>query len=312
MSNAIARVEAPGLAVGAALFTPANLQEAMAMAKLIAESDLVPKDYKGKAGNVIVAMGMGAELGIPPLQALQGIAVINGRPAVWGDLLLAIVQKSPLYISHEETFDATTMTATAVFNRRGSPKPYVGVFSQKDAETARLWKKEGPWTNYPKRMLQLRARAFAIRDGFSDVLKGMSSAEELSDVITVETVRHPAPAPVEMPRRLAEAQPVASAPAPVAPAAALTVTNVSDAPGAGGKKWFRITLSDGEFYVTDNPAYEDKARIAMETEQAVRHSWSFGKGKGLRMLDSFDLLGEDVPEDDEAEPIEAAATGTEG
>ena len=41
--------------------------------------------------------------------------------------------------------------------------------------------KQGPWTQYPKRMRQMRARAFALRDVFADILKGMPIAEELQD-----------------------------------------------------------------------------------------------------------------------------------
>src|ERR1700675_2806847 len=69
-----------------AAFTPVNLTEAVALAKLIASSELAPKDYKGKPGNCLIAMQLGAELGVAPMQAIQNIAVINGRPSVWGDL----------------------------------------------------------------------------------------------------------------------------------------------------------------------------------------------------------------------------------
>ena len=51
-----------------------------------------------------------------------------------------------------------------------------------DAKTAGLIGKQGPWTQYPKRMRQMRARAFALRDVFPDVLRGMPVAEELQDM----------------------------------------------------------------------------------------------------------------------------------
>ncbi len=53
--------------------------------------------------------------------------------------------------------------------------------THKDAKRAGLWGKGGPWTAYPKRMLQMRARGFALRDAFPDVLKGMISVEEAQD-----------------------------------------------------------------------------------------------------------------------------------
>jgi hypothetical protein len=74
-----------------AAFTPTNLSEAMALAKMIAQSDLAPKDYKGKPGNVLIAMQFGAELGVAPMQSVQNIAVINGRPSLWE------ISRSPWY-----------------------------------------------------------------------------------------------------------------------------------------------------------------------------------------------------------------------
>lgn len=199
-----------------ATFTPANLAEALTFAKLLSESDLVPKDYKGKAGNCLVAMQMGAELGVPPMQALQNIAVINGRPAVWGDLILALVQKSPHYEWHSETFDEATMTAFCTMKRKGAPEAHTVAFSKADAEKARLWGKEGPWTAYPKRMLTLRARAFCARDVFADALKGIAVAEEVADYDVEVTVERTAPAmPRELPAPVAMPQPV-EAPEPQA------------------------------------------------------------------------------------------------
>lgn len=203
-------------------FSPQNLAEAMTFAKLLADSDLVPKDYRGKPGNVLVAMQMGAELGVAPMQAVQNIAVVNGRPAVYGDLLLAIVQRSAAYEFHQELFDDATMTATCIMKRKGSPEPTVVHFGQKDAEKAKLWGKEGPWSQYPKRMLQLRARAFCARDTFADALRGIAVAEEVADyTVDVQAERTP-PA---MPRELPAAPPAEpsndpphEAPAPAAPA----------------------------------------------------------------------------------------------
>lgn len=192
-------------------FSPQSLAEAMTFAKLLAESELVPKDYRGKPGNCLVAMQMGAEVGLAPMQAMQNIAVINGRPALWGDAILAVCQNSPAYEWHQELFDEGTMTATCIMKRRGNPEPTVVHFSQKDAEKAKLWGKEGPWNSYPKRMLKLRARAFCARDTFADALRGMQVAEEVADYIEI-TPERTAPA---MPREL----PTAPAPAPEPPPA---------------------------------------------------------------------------------------------
>ena len=162
---------------------PRNLDEAMKYADLLSKSSFVPKDFKGKAGDILVAVQMGSEMGLPPIQALQNIAVINGRPSVWGDAALAICQSHPKYESIQEKIVGTgdSMMAECVIKRKGE-EDYTVNFSVQDAKKAGLWGRQGPWSNYPKRMLQMRARGFAIRDKFSDALKGMITREEAEDI----------------------------------------------------------------------------------------------------------------------------------
>lgn len=164
------------------LITPQSMAEAMEYAKMIAGSSFCPKDMRDKPGDVLIAVQMGAELGLSPIQALQNISVINGRPCVWGDAALALAQSCPHYVSHKEWEETTAdgLVAYCEVTRKGS-EPYIKCFSQKDAEKAGLWRKAGPWQQYPSRMLQMRARGFALRDKFSDALKGLITREEAMD-----------------------------------------------------------------------------------------------------------------------------------
>ena len=163
---------------------PQNLSEAMTFAEMIAKSSFCPESMKGKSGDVLVAMQMGSEIGLSPMQALQNIAVIKGRPTLWGDAALAVVMAHPSYISHREWLDGSikdgTRTAHIKINRKNSDE-YIVSFSMEQAKTAMLWNKAGPWTQYPDRMLQMRARSFAIRDKFADALRGISVREEVQD-----------------------------------------------------------------------------------------------------------------------------------
>ena len=161
--------------------SPQTFEQALTFSKYLAESDLVPKDFKGRPGNCLVAIQWGAELGLKPLQAMQNLAVINGRPALWGDAVIALVRSSPLCEYVIETDDGHT--ATCKVKRRGEPEQ-VRTFSVDDARSAGLAGKQGPWTQFPKRMRQMRARAFALRDVFPDVLRGLPVAEEVMDTPT--------------------------------------------------------------------------------------------------------------------------------
>ena len=161
--------------------TPQSLDEAIRFAEILSKSDIVPKDFKGNSGNILVAIQWGLELGLQPMQAMQNIAVINGRPSLWGDAVIGLVRGSPLCEHIYETDDGET--ATCRVKRRGEEEQ-VRTFSMTDAKAAGLSGKQGPWTQYPKRMRQMRARAFALRDVFPDVLRGMPVAEELMDTPT--------------------------------------------------------------------------------------------------------------------------------
>lgn len=170
--------------------SPQTFDQALTLSKYLAESDLVPKDFKGRPGNCLVAIQWGAELGLKPLQAMQNLAVINGRPALWGDAVIALARSSPLCEYIVETDDGST--ATCKVKRRGEPEQ-VRTFSMDDARAAGLAGKQGPWAQYPKRMRQMRARAFALRDVFPDVLRGLPVAEEVMDT---PTEKHMGPAEV--------------------------------------------------------------------------------------------------------------------
>jgi hypothetical protein len=161
----------------------ATFDDAWRFWQMVAKTDFAPKDFKGKPEACMLAGQHGAELGLGPMQSLQCIAVVNGRPTVWGDAALALVQSSTVceYVAEKVEGDGEQMIATCTAKRRGYPEATTVRFSVADAKKAGLWGKTGPWTQYPRRMLQLRARGFALRDAFPDVLKGLVTAEEAQD-----------------------------------------------------------------------------------------------------------------------------------
>lgn len=164
-------------------FAPATLTEAIQFSDMLANSSMVPKAYQGKPQDILVCVQWGYEMGLAPMQALQNIAVINGKPSVYGDTALALVQASPVCEDVQEFFeDEGTPNPVAVcVAKRKNRSPVTVRFSIEDAKRAGLWGKQGPWQAYPKRMMQMRARGFALRDAFPDVLKGLITAEEAQD-----------------------------------------------------------------------------------------------------------------------------------
>lgn len=175
--------------------SPQSLDEAMRFADILSASDIVPKDFVGKPGNILVAIQWGMELGLKPMQAMQNIAVINGRPSLWGDAVIALVRNSPLCEYIYETIENGVAICRV---KRSGEEEQVRRFSEQEAQEAGLLNKAGPWKQYKNRMLQMRARAFALRDVFPDILKGIPIAEEVRDYTdfseSVSTEREKAPA----------------------------------------------------------------------------------------------------------------------
>jgi len=167
-------------------FAPQTLDEAIKFSEMISKSFMVPKDYQGKPANCLVAIQWGMELGLSPMAALQNISVINGKPAVWGDALLAMVRADSrcLSVKEEITGEGDNRVASCSVRRQhsGEVEEIIRTFSVAQAKTANLWNKRGPWQDYPERMLQHRARGNALRDAFPDVLHGMMSSEEAQDI----------------------------------------------------------------------------------------------------------------------------------
>lgn len=153
----------------------------LALAAMIERSGMGPKGMERE--KLFVAMQMGSELGLSPMQSIRSIAVINGRPSLWGDAVLGLVRSSGLLDAFAETFDGDGDNLVAVCEvKRKGMAPHVETFGVADAKRARLWGKEGVWQQYPKRMLRMRARGFALRDQFGDVLSGIIAREEAEDI----------------------------------------------------------------------------------------------------------------------------------
>jgi hypothetical protein len=189
-----------------------DMDQLWRFAQYVSASGLAPKGIE-KPEAVFVAVQMGLEIGLTPMAALQNIAVINGRPSVWGDAQLAVARGSGLMLAfHEEEtneelhplfVDMCTEPNTdkaremrrdfarkqakmkrntddygfSVCTLRVNEAMRFGRFTVSDAKTAQLWGKGGPWTQYPMRMLKFRARSFLLRDVYGDALKGIISAE---------------------------------------------------------------------------------------------------------------------------------------
>lgn len=198
-----ARTGPPDIPMGTTGLVFQNMQALWWLAQRVMESGLAPKDCKNTA-DAFIRMQMSAELGLSPMQGLQSIAVINGRPSLWGDAVpgLVIAKGKPDHPPLVEQI-GTEPKGNADFPddfgfrctvSRGG-KSIACSFTVADAKRAKLWAKD-TYQQYPKRMLKTKAVVHACKDLFPDVLKGIAVVEEMDyiDVIATPTAPRPKPA----------------------------------------------------------------------------------------------------------------------
>jgi hypothetical protein len=220
----IVRQERAPVAIGTRGVELHDLEGLYRFSKYVAMSPFAPKGMETPE-TILVALQMGFELGLSPMSALQNVAVINGRPGIYGDAALALVRNSGVcrhyseaetnketdsifrelqFAIIEEDADAIKVLQKQFAIAQGKhdkEAPDFGVttatlradgslefgrFTVGDAKKAGLWGKGGPWSQYPARMLKFRSRGFLLRDVYGDVLKGFKTTEELDDTPPIQ------------------------------------------------------------------------------------------------------------------------------
>lgn len=177
MTNQIAPLVAGGKIAG---IVPTSIEEVFRLAQAISKSGLAPSTMNTPE-KLTVAIMQGMEIGLPPMMAVNRIAVVNGRPTLYGEAIPALLLSRGFRLNETmEGQDDKRFARCEVVRPDGNK--IVRTFGVDDAKVAGLWGKQGPWKQYPDRMLQMRARGFAARDGAADVLGGLYLSEEAEDI----------------------------------------------------------------------------------------------------------------------------------
>lgn len=169
------------------------------IAILLSETEFVPDHFRGNPASATAAVLAGAEVGLSPMQSLQSLYVVNGKPAMYAQTLRALVQAA----GHEIWVEDQTDTRVIICGRRrGSRQVEKAVWSIDRAKKAGYTRNQ-KYQSDPIGMLTARGTADVCRRIAADALAGLAySVEELSD--------EPAPAPQQpaQPRRTARRAPL--------------------------------------------------------------------------------------------------------
>lgn len=164
-------------------YMPPTFHDKYKMAQILVKSGLLPSVYNTPE-KVIIALQMGHELGLKPMVAINNIAVINGRPTLGANLMMAVINGNPEFHSYVEEYDnedkPTWCKITIGRKKNGGVVKYSSKFSLEDAETAGLITKD-TWKKYPKAMMTARAISATAKKAFPDILAGIYTPEEMTE-----------------------------------------------------------------------------------------------------------------------------------
>ena len=122
-------------------------------------------------------LATGYELGLSPMQSLRGIYVVNGKPVLSADLLVAVVRRSGLCESWH-VVESTDERCTITTRRKGEPEAATRTWTMADARRAQITGKP-IWSQYPRTMLRHRCASDLARDVYPDVILSLYDPEEL-------------------------------------------------------------------------------------------------------------------------------------
>ena len=226
--TAITTLPRPATLANRGVVQLSTLDDVARLAKIAADSGLARVRTPAECAVILMT---GAELGLSPMQSLRGIYVVEGRPTLAADTMVAVIRRSgvcALWRTVESTAERCTIEAKRTDDERTQSKTW----TMADATRAGLAQKN-IWKQYPAQMLRHRCAADLARELFSDVVLGLYDPEEIDSATYDDAPAQEPPqrranpldglgieAPPKRPQNAEEtpAQPIDAAPVAEAPA----------------------------------------------------------------------------------------------
>lgn len=167
--------------VAVALGGQLDLDQMYRLSANLAQSSLLPKDLANKPANVLAAMLYGQELGLAPMQAINSIYVVNGRPTISAQLWVALARRAGHKVRVvEETPESCTVEVERS-DDQGHPTRVTYTLDQ--AKAAKLTGKD-VWTGHRAAMLYARAVSTACRRACPEIALGFGDEADRAEAET--------------------------------------------------------------------------------------------------------------------------------
>lgn len=183
-------------------FEPTNLEELIKFSGWLSRSALIPRALQGKPADIAIVLMKGHDLGLSSMQALGSIDVIEGKPSVSAELVVALCLKRSDICEYFSLVESTDKKATYEAKRKGAPKPISLTYTIEQAQAAGLAGKDN-WKRHPASMLRSRCSKALAKSVFPDLILNLvteDEAEEIKEAIAREV--NPPPGPPKQTERL--------------------------------------------------------------------------------------------------------------
>jgi hypothetical protein len=153
---------------------PGEVEIIWKLAQRLSNTEFVPASLKDRPNAVLAAILTGREMGIGPMQSLQSINVIQGKPTLAPELMRALVFRAGHRV---DVLTHTDAECSLKGTRSDTGSEATVTWTMEDARQAQLAGK-GAWKTYPRAMLLARATSELCRLLFADVIAGVSYIPE--------------------------------------------------------------------------------------------------------------------------------------
>lgn len=162
-----------------------SFESAQRIAASLADSQIVPTMYRGKAGlgNCMVALEIANRMGMSPFQVMQNLNVIHGRPSWSSQFIIGLIQGCGRFDGF--TYDETSESCQCFATLKTSGEQVSGPKITLDMAKREGWTKNAKYITMPQTMLRYRAASAFGRFHIPDLILGIQSVEE-NEVIDAE------------------------------------------------------------------------------------------------------------------------------
>ena len=171
--------------------TPDVMNMLMQYTNMFAEASIVPNHYRGRKGDIFIAVQTAHRMNLDPMMVMQGTYVIHGNLAMGSAFAISLANSSGLLKSGitykiEGSGENLRVTAKAIFKSTDEEISYS--IGMKEAK-GEGWTKNPKYQTLPELMLRYKAATLLIRTHMPQVLNGMHTVEELKDVQASKSVK---------------------------------------------------------------------------------------------------------------------------